>query len=143
MTRLQCVLALLVFGVIGCSPGFYMTVQNNSAADVEICNLHRHENACVSAAPHGHARVLLVADYAASSWAFRISSSSGSKTYDFGHVDLSKVGSFDTCAMFNRRSCKLVVQLEPDGFLYWVDASRNAARPAPVQPDGFPIRPGA
>jgi hypothetical protein len=143
MTRLRCVLALLVFGVTSCSPPFYMTVQNNSATEVEICNLHRHENACVSAAPHGHARVPLVADYAASSWAFRISSSAGSKTYDFGHVDLSKVGSVDTCSMFNRRSCELVVQLEPDGFLYWVDASRNTAGPAPVQPDGFPIRPGA
>ena len=49
----------------------------------------------------------------------------------------------DTCSMFNRRSCEPVVQLEPDGFLYWVDASRNTAGPAPVQPDGFPIRPGA
>jgi len=63
MTRLRCVLALLVFGVTGCSPLFYMTVQNNSAAEVELCNLHRHDNACVSAAPQGHARVLLVADY--------------------------------------------------------------------------------
>ena len=143
MTRLRCVLALLAFGVTGCSPLFYMTVQNNSAAEVEICNLHRHDNACVSAAPHGHARVLLVADYAASSWAFRISSSAGSETYDFGHVDLSKVGSVHTCSMFNRRSCELVVRLEPDGFLYWVNASRNTAGPAPVQPDGFPIRPGA
>ena len=42
MTRLRCVLALLVFGVTGCSPPFYMTFQNNSAAEVEICNLHRH-----------------------------------------------------------------------------------------------------
>jgi hypothetical protein len=143
MKRQSCVLALLALGVAGCSQLGYLVVHNNSAVEVEICNLHRHDNACVSAAPHGYARVLLVADYAASSWVFRVSTSAGSNTYDFGRVELWKLRSVDTCSMFKKHSCEIAVQLEPDGLLYWVDASRNTAGPALVQPDGFPIRPGA
>jgi hypothetical protein len=65
------------------------------------------------------------------------------KTYDFGHVDLWKLRSVDSCSTLRRRSCEVAVQLKQDSFIYWVSSSRNATDSTTVQPDGFPIRPGA
>jgi hypothetical protein len=139
MKRQRWVLALVVPGLAGCSQLLHLAVRNNTRDEVQICNLQRHDNACVSAKSHDQARVLLVADHPASSWVLRISTAAASKTYNFGHIDLWKLRSLPTC----EHDCDVAVQLEPDGLIYWIDASRNASVLAPVQPDGFPVRPGA
>ena len=136
MKRLWFTLAL-VPALISCSPLLTLVVQNNTGAEVQICNLLRHDNPCVSAEAHEQARILLVADRAAPSWRLRISTAAVSKTYDFG--DLWRLRSVPRC----HTGCEVEVQLETDGLIYWVDVSRNPGVSAPVQPDGFPVRPGA
>src|SRR5258708_38834546 len=123
MNRQRWVLALVVPGLAGCSQLLHLVVRNNTSDEVEICNLQRHDNACVSAKSHDQARMLLVADHPASSWVLRISTSAASKTYNFGQVDLWKLRSSHTC----EHNCDVAVQLEPDGLIYWIDASGNAS----------------
>jgi hypothetical protein len=139
MKHLWWAVALVVPALTSCSQLLSLAVRNNTDAELEICNLLRHDKPCVSAKSHEQARIVMTADHPASSWAFRISSTTASKTYDFGSLDLWKLRSVPHCW----GDCEVVVQLEPNGLLYWVDASRNPALPAPVQPDGFPVRPGA
>jgi len=138
MTRLLCILAVVVPGLTSCSQLLRLALQNNTGAEVEICNLLRHDNPCVSAKSYDEAHMLMVADQAAPSWLFRISTGAAANTYDFGHTDLWKLRSLPC-----KGGCEVVVQLEPKGLIYWVDVSRNPGVPAPVQPNGFPVRPGA
>jgi len=139
MKRQRWVLALVVLGFGGCQPLLYLKIRNNTNAEVEICNMQLRSNACVPAKPHTQARVLLLADYPAPSWVLRISSGTASKTYDFDHIHFWKLRSSRACV----DDCDVPLQLEPDGFIYWVDARANPSAAAPVQPDGFPVRPGA
>jgi hypothetical protein len=136
MKRLLCTLPLVVPGLTSCSSLLNLAVQNNTGGEVEICNLLRHENSCVSAKSHAEARILMVADEPGKAWRFRVSAGEASNTYTFGNL-------WSLRSLPCNSGCEVVVQLEPDGLIYWVDASRNRAVPAPAQPDGFPVRPGA
>ena len=137
MKRQRWVLALVALGFGGCQPLLYLEIRNNTNAEVEICNMQLRDNACVFAKPHAEARMLLVADHPAPSWVLRTSSGAASNTYDFDHVEFWKLRSSRSCI----DGCNVPLQLEPDGLIYWVDATTNPS--APAQPDGFPVRPGA
>jgi hypothetical protein len=136
-------LVLTVIAVAGCSRIVDLAFKNDTGTAVDICNLHRRANACVSAPSHSLVKVPLVSDEAAPSWVFRISSNGVSKTYDFGHIELWKLRSADPCSNFSRRGCEVRVQLGQDGLIYWVDSSNAGGTTPPMQPDGFPVSPGA
>jgi len=138
--RRQYFLAALTLSASGCSTVLNLAFHNDTARDVEVCNLHRAANACVTVGTHSVVRMPLVADHAAESWAFRVSAGDVSRSYDFGHIDLWRLRS-GSCRTPWSRGCEVDVRLDANGLIYWVAASENAA--AGAQPDGFPIAPGA
>src|SRR6266403_2702031 len=138
--RGQYLLAPLALAASGCSIVLSLAFHNDTASDVEVCNLRRATNACVIARAHSVVRIPLVADHVAESWAFRVSDRDSSRRYDFGHVDLWQLRS-GSCNTVWSRSCEVAVRYDADGVIYWLGSSRTGATPA--QLDGFPIRPGA
>ena len=136
-------LLVLALTVSGCSQLLSLALYNNTAATIQVCNLHRRGNACQVIPPRSIAGVLLVADERSASWQFRISSGDSARNYELGAAASLWELRSGHCMGISQKPC-VAVQLQPNGLLYWVD-SANSVRSGsmPPQPQGFPIAPGA
>lgn len=123
----------------GCSELVIGAVFNNTESSIQICNPSLHSDACQTIQPHAEAAVTLVADQAASSWRFRITSNQLVATYDLGNQNLYALSTSHCSRVPHGRRC-IGLQLQSDGKLYWVDsADAMPVATFPKQPSGFPV----
>ena len=132
----------LLFTLASCSPILSLALYNDTPADIVICNLHLRTNACQSIPTHALAAVVLVSDEPTAYAEYRVTFGDVVSTYRFPGVSLWNLRSPHRCKKI-AYYC-VVVQLEPNKSLYWIDSEAEMPRSSlPPQPEGFPIAPGA
>ena len=132
----------LILSLASCSPLLSLALYNNTSTAIVICNPHLRTNACQSIPAHTLAAVLLVSDEPTEDFGYRVSFDDVVKTY--------RLPGYSFWSLQSPHRCKrvayycVVVQLEPNGSLYWIDSADGTPRASfPSQPEGFPIVPGA
>ncbi|GAB1620529.1 hypothetical protein AAOGI_05790 [Agarivorans albus] len=126
----------------GCSFLVDLAFYNNTASNIEVCNLNLEESVCQQINGGTLAKVLLVGDKSAKSWRFSIESGGNVNFYDFEFGPYPTHASDAYCEGFIQKRCDIPVQYEVNSLLYW--GGKNKALPVrkfPAQPRGFPVEP--
>jgi hypothetical protein len=138
LTRLAPALRLAVSLTIsliinsGCILIPVLEFHNNTSSSVTVCNPGLAKDGCVTTKAYRAARLSLRTDHTVGASLFNISREGITSEYNFGSSHL-----WTLCRDPGSLFCAVVVRLDSNGLVYWV----NAVDSSVYQPAGFPVSP--